>query len=118
MTANDTDLGEVVVVGYGTQRKAHLTGSVATVPTEDIQDLSSGGLASTLTGLVNGLSVSGGEARPGENARLYIRDTNSLSDIGSTTQLTAFRYRRLYLSQRHQGRQQHPEPRCGGFQQP
>lgn len=90
MTANDTDLGEVVVVGYGTQRKAHLTGSVATVPTEDIQDLSSGGLASTLTGLVNGLSVSGGEARPGENARLYIRDTNSLSDIGSTAQQPLF----------------------------
>ena len=69
----DTSLNEVVVVGYGSQKKAHLTGSVATVPVEEIQDLSSGGLASTLSGLVNGVSVSGGESRPGENASITIR---------------------------------------------
>lgn len=85
-----TDLDEVVVVGYGVQKKATLTGSVATVPTEDIQDLANGGLASTLSGLVNGLSVSGGDARPGENARLYIRDTNSLGDVGVTAQEPLF----------------------------
>ena len=32
-------LEEVVVVGYGTQKKAHLTGSVASVEVDDIQDL-------------------------------------------------------------------------------
>lgn len=85
-----TDLNEVVVVGYGTQKKAHLTGSVASVPTEDIQDLASSGLASSLSGLVNGMSVSGGESRPGENARIYIRDTNSLGDVGSTAQEPLF----------------------------
>jgi TonB-linked SusC/RagA family outer membrane protein len=79
-------LEEVVVVGYGTQKKAHLTGAISTVPMDEIQDLSSGGLAGTLSGLVNGLSVSGGQARPGENARIYIRDTNSLSEVGSTAQ--------------------------------
>lgn len=76
-------LEEVVVVGYGSQKKAHLTGSVATVPVEDIQDLANGGLASSLSGLVNGLSVSGGDSRPGENAKINIRDTNSLTEIGS-----------------------------------
>lgn len=81
-----TQLDEVVVVGYGTQKKAHLTGAIATVPMDEIQDLSSGGLASALSGMVNGLSVSGGQSRPGENARIYIRDTNSLSEIGSTAQ--------------------------------
>ena len=52
------NLEEVVVVGYGVQKKAHLTGSVSTVPVDEIQDLASAGLASTLSGLVNGLSVS------------------------------------------------------------
>ena len=85
-----TQLEEVVVVGYGTQKKAHLTGSVSTVPVDEIQDLASGGLASTLSGLVNGLGVSGGDARPGENARLTIRDTNSLGDVGSTAQQPLF----------------------------
>lgn len=58
------------MVGYGTQKKAHLTGAIATVPMDDIQDLASGNLASTLSGMVNGLSVSGGDARPGENVGL------------------------------------------------
>jgi hypothetical protein len=44
-------LDEVVVVGYGTQKKAHLTGAIATVPMDDIQDLASGNLASTLSGM-------------------------------------------------------------------
>ena len=83
-------LEEVVVVGYGTQKKAHLTGSVGTVEMDDIQDLANGGLASSLSGLVNGLSVSGGDARPGENARLSIRDVNSLGDVGSTAQQPLF----------------------------
>ncbi len=39
---------------------------------------------STLSGMVNGLSVSGGDARPGENARINIRQNDVLSDIGGT----------------------------------
>lgn len=73
MEPSDVTLNEVVVVGYGSQKKAHLTGSVSTVPMEEISDLSNGGLASTLSGMVNGMSVSGGESRPGENASISIR---------------------------------------------
>ncbi len=83
-------LDEVVVVGYGSQKKAHLTGAVATVEMDDVQDLANGGLASSLSGLVSGLSVSGGDARPGENARLSIRDVGSLGEIGSTAQQPLF----------------------------
>lgn len=90
LQASNTDLNEVVVVGYGSQKKADLTGAVSTIPMDDIQDLSSGGLAGMLGGLVTGLSVSGGQGRPGDNARLYIRDTNDLSDIGSTAQEPLF----------------------------
>lgn len=79
-------LDEVVVVGYGVQKKAHLTGAIATVAIDDIQDLSGAGLASSLSGMVNGLSVSGGQSRPGENAKIYVRDTNSLGEVGSTAQ--------------------------------
>ena len=80
------NIEEVVVVGYGTQKKAHLTGSVASVPMDDITDLSSGNLASTLSGLINGVSVSGGESRPGEAASIYIRGANDLGAVGVTAQ--------------------------------
>lgn len=79
-------LDEVVVVGYGVQKKAHLTGAIATVTMDDIQDVSDAGLASSLSGMVNGMSVSGGQSRPGENAKIYIRDTNSFGEVGSTAQ--------------------------------
>ena len=79
-------LEEVVVVGYGTQKKAHLTGSVASVPVDEIQDLANGNLASSLSGLVNGLNVSGGDGRPGEPAKLYVRDAGSLADMGVNSQ--------------------------------
>ena len=49
-----------------------------------------GGLAASLGGLVNGLSVSGGDSRPGESARIMIRDTNSLGEVGSTAQQPLF----------------------------
>ena len=83
-------LDEVVVVGYGAQKKAHLTGSVATVDMNDVQDIAAGGLASTLSGLVNGMSVSGGDARPGERATIKIRDTNSLGSVGVSAQEPLF----------------------------
>ena len=84
------NLDELVVVGYGVQKKAHLTGSVATVDMDEIQDLASGDLASTLEGLVNGLNVRSGSGRPGESATMYVRGTSSLRDIGSTPQQPLF----------------------------
>lgn len=83
-------LDEVVVVGYGTQKKAHLTGAISTVAMDDIQDLANGNLASSLSGMVNGLGVSGGEGRPGEAARLSIRGTDHLGEIGVAAQEPLF----------------------------
>lgn len=79
-------LEEVVVVGYGTQKKAHLTGAIATVPVNELQDLSSGNIASMLSGMVTGLSVSGGESRPGEAARVRVRGSGVFDEIGSRSQ--------------------------------
>ena len=90
MKEDAQNLEELVVVGYGVQKKAHLTGSVATVDMNEIQDLASGDLASTLEGLVNGLNVSTGSGRPGESATMYVRGTSSLGDIGSTAQQPLF----------------------------
>ena len=83
-------LEEVVVVGYGTQKKAHLTGSVASVPVDEIQDLANGSLSSTLGGLINGLSVDGGDGRPGEAALLYVRDSESIAGITGKKQQPLF----------------------------
>lgn len=83
-------LDELVVVGYGVQKKAHLTGSISTVNMNEVTDLNNGSLAASLGGLVNGLSVSGGESRPGSNATMYIRGSQDLAAVGSSAQQPLF----------------------------
>jgi TonB-linked outer membrane protein, SusC/RagA family len=69
-------LDEVVVVGYGTQKKAHLTGAVASVATSDIRDLAATNLSSTLQGQINGVSINESSSRPGSPTSLVIRNGN------------------------------------------
>ena len=77
------NIEEVVVVGYGTQKKAHLTGSVTSVDTEDIQDIVSGDLGTTLQGLMPGVSVSGGNSTPGERSQIFVRGASDLSALNT-----------------------------------
>ncbi|WP_121356196.1 SusC/RagA family TonB-linked outer membrane protein [Flavisolibacter nicotianae] len=72
-------MDEVVVIGYGTQRKTHLTGSVGTVDVKRIEDFPGGNLSQALKGQVVGVSVSGGYSRPGEAATISIRNPISFS---------------------------------------
>jgi len=67
-------LDEVVVVGYGTQKREAVTGSVATVKMSEIEDLPVGNLTSALVGRVLGVSISGGDSRPGEPGRMKMRN--------------------------------------------
>ncbi|MDR0988818.1 MAG: SusC/RagA family TonB-linked outer membrane protein [Prevotellaceae bacterium] len=76
-------LDEVVVVGYGSQKMRNVTGAIATLDPKEITDLATLNLGESLSGLIPGLGVSGGGARPGESTRLIIRkaDSNAGSDF-------------------------------------
>lgn len=78
----DATLSDVVVVGYATQKKSHLTGSVESIKAKEIEDLPVGNLGAALGGRILGLSVSGGTARPGSAASLTIRNPMSLAKDG------------------------------------
>lgn len=75
-------LDEVVVVGYGTQRKVNLTGSVAAIDMTEIADTRPvTSLSASLHGLAAGLSVNQGNARPGgDGATLRIRGQGTLNN--------------------------------------
>jgi TonB-linked SusC/RagA family outer membrane protein len=78
----DTDiktLSEVVVIGYGTQKKSDLTGSVGTVKAEDIQERQAPSLSQSLAGRVAGVSVSVNSGRPGGQSNVQIRGFSSIS---------------------------------------
>ncbi len=86
MQDDASTLNEVVVVGYGTQKREHLTGAIITIDPEKIQDLPVSNLAEALRGQTPGLSVGGnGARRPGETADLQIRQTFSFSKDGGSS---------------------------------
>ena len=72
-------LNELVVVGYGTQKKANLTGAVSVVKADDLKDRSALDVGHMLQGSVPGLNVTSSSGRPGEAATLNIRGRNSIN---------------------------------------
>lgn len=78
LKGGNTSLGQVVVVGYGTQRRSDVTGSVATVPKEILSRPSSS-FDNLLQGAVAGVVVNQSSGQPGATATIRIRGGNSLS---------------------------------------
>lgn len=79
-TANALD--EVVVVGYGQQKKVNLTGSVASVNMDKISDTRPiTNVSQALAGLASGVNVTSGNNQPGnDNATIRVRGVGTLND--------------------------------------
>ena len=74
-------LEEVVVTGYGTQKKATLTGSIATISGEALVKSASPNLGTALAGKVAGLYIDTGNGAPGfDNPAVRIRGTNTFNN--------------------------------------
>lgn len=82
----DTELmDEVVVVGYGTQKKATLTGSVSSIGGDDLKKISTANLTNTLAGKTAGVIANTRSGEPGaDDAEILIRGKGTL---GSTAPL-------------------------------
>ncbi len=73
------NLGEVIVVGYGTQRKEAVTGSVASISGVTMRDVPSPNLAQALQGRLPGVEMAQTSTRPGATMQIRIRGTRSLN---------------------------------------
>ncbi|WP_162417489.1 SusC/RagA family TonB-linked outer membrane protein [Cyclobacterium roseum] len=76
---DESSLEEVVVVGYGTQRKADVTGSVASVGSETLENAASPNIVQALQGVMPGLSVSINSSSAEQNASIRIRGEQSIT---------------------------------------
>lgn len=72
-------LDEVVIVGYGAQKKSDLTGSIATVSAKDLENVNSPNIVDKLQGKVAGLTINTGNASPGTSASISVRGENSIT---------------------------------------
>ena len=72
-------LNEVVVVGYGTQKKKDLTGAVAQVKGEDLKNLPANDLGTALQGRVPGAFITTSSGEPGAGSQIVIRGPVSIN---------------------------------------
>lgn len=79
MTEDFTALEEVVVIGYGTQRKEAVTGSVATVKEGTVKEIPASNITSALQGRISGVEMSQVSSKPGAAMQVRIRGTRSIN---------------------------------------
>lgn len=72
-------LEELVVVGYGTQRKEAITGSVASVKGDAMREIPAQNISQSLQGRVAGVEMSQTSSKPGAEMQIRIRGTRSLT---------------------------------------
>ncbi|WP_455669198.1 SusC/RagA family TonB-linked outer membrane protein [Phocaeicola sp.] len=76
-------LSEVVVVGYGTQRKVNLSGSVAMVDSKELENRPIQNVSSGLQGLMPGVTITGTNGAPGQDAgKIRVRGIGTLNEAG------------------------------------
>jgi len=76
-------LDEVVVVGYGTQKKSNLTGSVVSVTGDALKKVPVASVAESLTGRLAGVQISTTEGSPDAEVRIRVRGGASLTQSSS-----------------------------------
>ncbi len=75
-----TGLTDMVVVGYGSQRKRDVTGSVSSVKGEDIKNLPVSNAATALQGRATGVDIVSGDGSPGNIPSIRIRGTGTINN--------------------------------------
>lgn len=73
-------LDEVVVIGYGVQKKADLTGSVANINTEKLNTQSNANIGQALQGKIAGVDIVSQGGAPGSGTRIMVRDIGTLNN--------------------------------------
>ena len=79
MTEDTKALNEVVVIGYGTQKKANLTGAVDAISSKEIEDRPVSNLGRALQGAVPNLNITYGSGKPNEGTNINIRGFGSIN---------------------------------------
>src|SRR5450759_5072474 len=85
LTSDVTQLSEVVVVGYGTQKKTSTTASVSTLKVDEIKNAQTANISNVLSGRVSGIIAAQNSGKPGsDGAEIHIR---GVATIGNSSPL-------------------------------
>lgn len=79
LVAVSSNLNEMVVIGYGTQKKQNVTGAIASVPMQEIRDMPVSNVATALQGKIAGVVVQQNSGSPGRTPAIKVRGFGSIS---------------------------------------
>lgn len=74
------DLDEVVVVGYGTQKKSVVTGAISSVKAKDLENLPITRIEQSLQGRASGVFIASNAGQPGTNSTIRVRGITSMNN--------------------------------------
>ncbi|TDQ11287.1 SusC/RagA family TonB-linked outer membrane protein [Pedobacter metabolipauper] len=83
LTAQTGTLNEVLVVGYGTQKRENLTGAVDQISSKALENRSVSNLAQGLQGMIPNLNLTMGDGKPTQSPSFNIRGTTSIGQGGN-----------------------------------
>ncbi len=83
LTESATNLQEVVVVGYGTQKKSVVTGAISSVKAKDMEKIPNGRVEQALQGRVSGVTIAANSGQPGSASTIRIRGVTTFGDGGN-----------------------------------
>ena len=74
------NLDEVVVVGYGTQRKSNVTGAISSVKARDLENVPNGRIEQALQGRVSGVTILQNSGQPGSSSTIRVRGITTFNN--------------------------------------
>lgn len=87
LAPNAAALDEVVVVGYGSQKKSVTTGAISSVKAEELEAVPNGRIEQTLQGRVSGVTIAQNSGQPGSSATVRVRGLTTFDTYGGNTPL-------------------------------
>jgi TonB-linked SusC/RagA family outer membrane protein len=82
LASDVSTLDEVVVVGYGTQKKSVVSGSISSVKASDLESMPINRIEQALQGRTSGLTIAANSGQPGEGATVRLRGITSFNRDG------------------------------------
>lgn len=80
LTSSTDNLQEVVVVGYGTQKKSNVTGAISSVKASDLKDIPNGRIEQALQGRVAGVTIMQNSGQPGSPSTIRVRGITTFNN--------------------------------------
>lgn len=84
LTESSDMLEDLVVIGYGTQKKSVVTAAISSINSDDLEMTAPVRVDNALKGLASGVTVTSSSGQPGAAARVRIRGVGTINNVDST----------------------------------